>query len=111
MYISEQWSYALPSREGVPPEAIRAMVEEWDRRNLGVHSMMLLRHDRVIAESWWAPYRRDEPHMLNSLTKSFTSTAIGFAVQDKLLTVEDPVVWFFSGKAAGLTVVRIRARL
>lgn len=100
MYISEQWAYALPSREGVPPEAIRAMVEEWDRRNLGVHSMMLLRHDRVIAESWWAPYRRDEPHMLNSLTKSFTSTAIGFAVQDGLLTVEDPVVSFFPEKAA-----------
>jgi CubicO group peptidase (beta-lactamase class C family) len=36
-----------------------------------------------------------EPHILHSLSKSFTSTAIGFAVSEGLLTVEDPVLSFF----------------
>lgn len=87
--------YALPASEGVNPEAIRRMVETWEERGLGIHSMMLIRNDRIIAEAWWAPYRPELPHMMNSLSKSWTSTAIGFAVQDGLLTVEDPVLSFF----------------
>ena len=25
-----------------------------------LHSLMILRHGRVLAEGWWAPYRPDE---------------------------------------------------
>ena len=56
---------------------------------------MLLRNGKVIAEGWWDPYSADRPHMLFSLSKSFTSTAIGFAVQEGLLTVDDKVCDFF----------------
>jgi hypothetical protein len=39
----------------------------------------------VMAERWWAPFDAVTPHALYSLTKSFTSTGIGFAVaEDKL---------------------------
>ena len=40
---------------------------------------MMVRHGHVIAEGWWTPYRPAANHMLYSLSKSFTSTAIGFA--------------------------------
>ena len=56
---------------------------------------MILRHGKVIAEGWWAPYRPDLRHMLYSTSKSFTSTAVGFAVTEKLLSVEDTVISFF----------------
>ncbi|HWH72176.1 MAG TPA: serine hydrolase, partial [Candidatus Sulfotelmatobacter sp.] len=59
------------------------------------HSLMILRHGQVIAEGWWAPYRADLPHMLYSLSKSFTSTAVGFAVAEGRLKVIDPVISFF----------------
>ena len=41
---------------------------------------MVLRHGQVIAEGWWTPYKRDHVHLLYSLSKSFTSTAVGFAI-------------------------------
>jgi CubicO group peptidase (beta-lactamase class C family) len=56
---------------------------------------MMLRHGHVIAEGWWSPYRADLPHMLYSLSKSFTSTAVGFAVAEKRLTVDDHVTTLF----------------
>ncbi|MBS4218728.1 serine hydrolase [Bacillus sp. FJAT-49711] len=56
---------------------------------------MLLRHGHVIAEGTWAPYDEEDPHILNSLSKSFTSTAIGLAVEEGKLSVDDAVISFF----------------
>lgn len=63
-----------------------------------MHSIMILRHGKVITEGWWSPYRPDLKHTLYSLSKSFTSTAIGFAVAEKKLTVNDKVISFFPDK-------------
>jgi CubicO group peptidase (beta-lactamase class C family) len=59
---------------------------------------MILRHGKVIAEGWWDPYRPDLKHTLYSLSKSFTSTAVGFAVAEKKLKVTDKVISFFPDK-------------
>jgi len=61
------------------------------------HSLMILRHGHVVAEGWWAPYSSEHRQQLYSLSKSFTSTAIGFAVTEGLLSVDDPVIKFFPG--------------
>ncbi len=50
---------------------------------------MVARRGAVIAEGWWRPYRRELPHELYSLSKSVTSTAVGFAQAEGLLTVDD----------------------
>lgn len=57
-----------------------------------VHSVMVLRRGHVIAEGWWAPYRADLPHALFSISKSFTSTAIGLLIEDGRLSLDDLVV-------------------
>ena len=52
---------------------------------------MVLRHGHVVAEGWWSPYAPDRVHLLYSLSKSFTSTAAGFAVAEGLLDLDAPV--------------------
>lgn len=64
-----------------------------DKSNL--HSFMLLRHGQVAAEAWWKPFAPERKHMLFSLSKSFTSTAVGLAVSEGLLSVGDRVADFF----------------
>jgi len=59
------------------------------------HSFMFLRHGKVIAEGWWNPYRADLKHTMYSTSKSFTSTAVGFAVSEGLLSVDDTVIQIF----------------
>ncbi|WP_308635205.1 serine hydrolase domain-containing protein [Paenibacillus silvisoli] len=84
-----------PETQGVSSAAILSFIEEIERRGLELHGFMLLRHDHVIAEGWWAPYKPEYPHEAYSLTKSITSTAIGLAIQEGLLSVEDSVLSYF----------------
>jgi CubicO group peptidase (beta-lactamase class C family) len=57
-----------------------------------VHSFMLVRHGSVVAEQWWAPGGPDVPTHIWSLSKSFTSTAVGLAIAEGRLALTDRVV-------------------
>ncbi|OMD34270.1 serine hydrolase domain-containing protein [Paenibacillus odorifer] len=92
---SLQLSRSLPEEQGISSAAISSFIDAVEAQSLGLHSFMLLRHGYVISEGWWSPYKPDLPHMLFSLSKSFTSTAIGFAVTEKLITLDDSVISFF----------------
>jgi CubicO group peptidase (beta-lactamase class C family) len=88
-----------PEAAGIPPTAILAFIDAVEQKVGGLHSFMLLRHGQVAAEGWWAPYAPQYPHTLFSLSKSFTSTAVGLAVSEGHLTVDAPVLSFFPGDA------------
>ncbi len=87
---------SLPEQQGVASSAILQFVEALESQMQEVHSFMLLRHGHVVADGWWSPYRAEYPHLLFSVSKSFTSTAIGFAVAEGRLSIDDPVLSFFS---------------
>jgi CubicO group peptidase (beta-lactamase class C family) len=82
---------ATPESQGVDPAALRRLAETFDGIR-DVHSLMVLRHGRVVAEGWWHPYRPDERHVMFSVSKTFTATAVGLAVAEGLLTVDDRVI-------------------
>lgn len=86
---------STPEAEGLPSPAILAFIDAAEAADVHPHSLMISRHGRVVAEGWWAPYAAERRHMLFSLTKSFTSTACGLAVDEGRLSVDDPVLSFF----------------
>ncbi len=86
---------STPELQGVSSKAVLAFVQAVESQITEMHSFMLLRHGQVLAEAWWKPYSPDYPHMLFSLSKSFTSTAVGPAVAEGRLNVEDAVLSFF----------------
>ena len=86
---------STPEEQGVSSAELLDFLEAVGKSQHEFHSFMLVRHGQVIAEGWWSPYARDLNHMLYSLSKSFTSTAIGLAVTEGRLKVEDPVISFF----------------
>jgi CubicO group peptidase (beta-lactamase class C family) len=88
-------SRSSPEKEGMRTEGILRFLEEVQARRIDMHSLMILRHGKVITEGWWHPYRAKYRHIMHSVSKTFTSTAIGFAVDEKLLRVDDKVVSFF----------------
>ena len=85
---------STPEAEGISSAAILQFLAAAEARH-ELHSFMLLRHGRVVAEGWWTPYGPAFNHTLYSLSKSFTSTAVGLAVAEGRLTVDDRVVSFF----------------
>jgi CubicO group peptidase (beta-lactamase class C family) len=87
-----------PEKEGVRTVGILRFLEEVQARGIEMHSLMILRHGKVVTEGWWYPYRPKHRHIMHSVSKTFTSTAIGFAVDEKRLTVDDAVISFFPGE-------------
>lgn len=86
---------SVPEAEGVSSNDIIQFLDATARGRTEFHSLMLLRHGKVIAEGWWNPYRPNLKHTLYSCSKSFTATAVGFAVAEKKLSLDDKVVSFF----------------
>ncbi|MCB0602758.1 MAG: serine hydrolase [Saprospiraceae bacterium] len=92
---------STPEKEGVHSEGIIRFLdaaEAVSSSGIQFHSLMLLRHGKVVAEGWWSPYRSDLKHTMYSVSKSYTATAIGFAVAEGRLTLDDPVISFFPDK-------------
>lgn len=88
---------STPEAEGISSTALRKFAEAL--RGLdSVHSVMVMRHGRVVAEGWKKPYGPETPHMLFSLSKSFTSCAVGFACAEGKLSLDARLVDLFRDK-------------
>ncbi len=86
---------STPEAEGVSSSGILDFLNAADTSDVELHSFMFLRHGRVIAEGWWEPYEPEYRHLLYSASKTFTATAVGLAVAENRLKVNDRVVSFF----------------
>ncbi|MGH8023929.1 MAG: serine hydrolase domain-containing protein [Limisphaerales bacterium] len=97
-YAGSPLPRSAPEDQGISPEAILQFVHAADQINT-LHSFMLVRHGYVIAEAWWKPEAPDKPHVLWSLSKSFNSTAVGLAIAEGKLSLQDHVLKFFPDDA------------
>jgi CubicO group peptidase (beta-lactamase class C family) len=86
---------STPEAEGISSQAIEAFLDAIAKSKHEFHSLIIARHGRIISEGWWTPYAAELPHTMYSMSKSFTSTAVGLAVAEGKLTVEDKVTSFF----------------
>ncbi len=117
LHASSQPAAALerstPEAQGISCRAILGFVDAAENSIDALHSFMLLRGGKVVAEGWWYPYNPDSPHNLYSLSKSFTSTAVGLAIEEGLMSLDDLVLDHFAAEApAGadenLAAMRVR---
>lgn len=92
--VSTSLPRSVPEKEGVSSEGILTFLDSAATKH-EFHSFMFLRHGKVIAEGWWNPYQPCLKHTMYSVSKSWTSSAVGFAVSEKLFTVDDKVISFF----------------
>ena len=90
---------STPEAQGVSSAALLNFIEQAEAKIDAVHSFILVRHGQVVAEAWWSPYAPDKTHALYSLTKSFTSTAVGLAIAEGKLSLDDKVLKFFPDEA------------
>ncbi len=84
-----------PESQGVDSQSILNFLDAANACDYEWHSFLMLRHGKVIARGWWDPFKPEYLHTLYSLSKSFTSTAVGFAVDEGRFHLDDRVVSFF----------------
>lgn len=85
-----------PESVGVSSQHVLDFVDDAKKRGIHVHSFMMMRHDKVFAESYYAPYAPDQLQTVYSLSKSFTSVAIGIAQSEGILSLDERIVDIFA---------------
>ena len=81
-----------PSEQGVAPEGIAAFVEALEAAPaIEPHGLIVQRHGVRVAEAYWAPYTADRLRLVYSLSKTLTGTALGMAVGEGRLGLDDLV--------------------
>ena len=96
-----------PESVGISSRSLLKMMKDLGRLEY-LNSIILLRHGRVCLECWLEPYRREVPHQLFSLSKSFTSCAIGLAQAEGRLRITDKLISFFPEYAESITDPRMK---
>ena len=83
---------SAPSAQGVDAARVIAFLDAVRDGGIELHSLAVARHGRAVARGWWQPYAADRVHLLYSVSKSLTATAIGFLVQEGRLDLSDPIL-------------------
>ncbi|KAJ3212094.1 hypothetical protein HDU82_003861 [Entophlyctis luteolus] len=89
-----------PSEQAVRAGSLLRLLDALRDDALGMHSLMVLRHGAVIAEGYWAPYAASRRHLVYSLSKTLTATAIGILVAQGRLRVDDRILDVLPATAA-----------
>jgi len=96
---TEGFESSTPEAQGMDSVKLTEMFEEINKQDLSIHHIMIIRNGYIVTQCDFYPYPHDQLHLLNSITKSVTSAAIGIAINEGLITsVEDPVLDYFPGQ-------------
>ena len=63
-----QLEHVTPEEVGVDSNAITEFINEINDKGLGLQSFTVVRHDKVCAQGFFAPYNADTPHVLYSMS-------------------------------------------
>ena len=87
---------STPEAEGLSSEHVHRFFERlMQDRRAEVHSCIVMRHGQVMAEMYPKPWRKDYRHTMYSVSKTFTSAAVGMCIADSLFSLQDSIGKFF----------------
>jgi len=92
---------ATPEHGGIHSSYIKEWLEGIEAAKLSTHDMIIARGNEILFENYRAPFHSDFLHRMYSVSKSFVAITIGFAMQDGLLGLDDPIGKYFSSELDG----------
>jgi CubicO group peptidase (beta-lactamase class C family) len=84
-----------PECAGVSSKAFIKTLQYLEEKDVRYHSLMVVRHGKVAAECYREPFSRDTPHIMYSVSKTITATAIGFALNEGYIKLETRFIDIF----------------
>ena len=95
IYPEKDFARAVPESQGLRSQAISAMLADIQRTGTDFHSLLIMRHGRLVFERYFGLYTAETPHAMYSCSKTFTSMLIGIAQDKGLLNIHDRVLKYF----------------
>ena len=93
--MRKEFPRTTPEAVGIPSASIEWLLDRLEEGWTEPHGLMIMRHGKVCAEGWWAPYASGIRHGLQSHTKTYAATAVGIAYTEGLLKLTDRIVDIF----------------
>ena len=87
--------FKTPEQAGISSRNVLKFYKTLDSYNLSTHSIILSRGNSFFSECYYAPFHKDFKHRMYSTSKSFVAIAVGFCLQEGLLSMDDPISKFF----------------
>ncbi len=84
-----------PESVGIPSEVILKYIEKLEKRGVNLHSLLIMRHGKICAEGYWKPYNEATLQRMYSVSKTFTSAAIGLMIDEGRIRLDDRLADFF----------------
>lgn len=93
--MRKEFQRVTPESVGIPSSTIETLLDRLEEGWTEPHGLMIMRHGKVCAEGWWAPYAPGIRHGLQSHTKTYAATAVGIAYTEGLLKLTDRIIDIF----------------
>ncbi len=87
-----------PESTGIPTDSILRFTRRLREKQIPMHSFLLAKRDKICFEGYYSPCRADTPHRMFSISKSFTAVAIFLLAEEKLLSLDNPIISHFPEK-------------
>ena len=90
-----------PEEAGISSDVILKFLKYIEKRGAIMHSVLMMRHGKVLTEHYWAPFDKDFCHRMYSQTKSYSAIAIGLLEEEGKLSLDDKISDIFPDKIDG----------
>lgn len=80
---------------GINPKAVYDFLNKCEADDLGINSFMLIKDGSVVCEGYHNPYTNDSKHVMFSLSKTITAIALGYAVDEGRVSLDDSICKYF----------------
>ena len=86
------FKYTTPEKKGISSANIERYLRKLEARKLATHDVIIMRGGEILFEKYWEPFHKDFLHRMYSVSKSFLSLAVGFAIGEGYMTLTDKIV-------------------
>jgi CubicO group peptidase (beta-lactamase class C family) len=95
VWPTQGWQKSAPEEQGFDSDKLATALQTIQRNSINIHSLMIIRNDKVILDAYFYPYDGKTVHELASVTKSVLTTVVGIAADQGKLRLGSPMVSFF----------------
>ena len=96
-----EWPVSTPAEQGLDAARLAELVEliREGKRYPRLHCLLIIRHGTLVLEEYFDGGQAEKLHMLQSVSKSFTSALVGLAIaKGEFKGVDERILDFFPGR-------------
>ena len=107
---SNDWQESTPERQGLDSSELVKLLEFVKNQNEPIDSLLIVRGGKIVLDVYYHPFVKDQPHILNSVTKSFVSALIGIAIEEHFIVNDETRLrdWFPEADKPGMRDIELR---